>query len=76
VARLQGLEYGGKYVVLHNEALQFVMQQKGITARDLTDDTQVEISLASTPLLNLLKPVWFTALVNASFPVEVNNALT
>jgi hypothetical protein len=95
VARLQGLEYGDKYVVLHgltptheenitvalerkklavlasrpdgswrllgslnpylNEALQFVMQQKEITARDLADDTQVEISLASTKLLNLFK---------------------
>src|SRR5215475_9349982 len=38
-----------------NEALQFVMQQKEITARDLTDDTKVEISLASTKLLNLFK---------------------
>jgi hypothetical protein len=78
VARLQGLEYGDKYVVLHgltltheeniavalepkklvvlvsrpdgswrllgslnpylNEALQFVMTQKEITARDLGDD--------------------------------------
>jgi hypothetical protein len=95
VARLQGLEYGDKYVVLHgltstheeniavalerkklavlvsrpdgswrllgslnpylNEALQFVMNQKEITARDLADDTQVEISLASTKLLNLFK---------------------
>jgi len=95
VARLQGLEYGDKYVVLHgltptheeniavalerkklavlvsrpdgswrllgslnpylNEALQFVMHQKEITARDLADDTQVEISLASTKLLNLFK---------------------
>jgi hypothetical protein len=95
VARLQGLEYGDKYVVLHgltptheenitvalerkklavlvsrtdgswrllgslnpylNEALQFVMTQKEITARDLADETQVEISLASTKLLNLFK---------------------
>jgi hypothetical protein len=95
VARLQGLEYGDKYVVLHgltptheeniavalerkklavvvsrsdgswrllgslnpylNEALQFVMNQKEITARDLADETQVEISLASTKLLNLFK---------------------
>jgi hypothetical protein len=95
VARLQALEYGDKYVVLHgltstheeniavalerkklavlvsrpdgswrllgslnpylNEALQFVMNQKEITARDLADDTQVEISLASTKLLNLFK---------------------
>jgi hypothetical protein len=95
VARLQGLEYGDKYVVLHgltstheeniavalerkklavlvsrpdgswrllgslnpylNEALQFVMDRKEITARDLADDTQVEISLASTKLLNLFK---------------------
>jgi hypothetical protein len=95
VARLQGLEYGDKYVVLHgltstheeniavalerkklavlvsrpdgswrllgslnpylNEGLQFVMNQKEITARDLADDTQVEISLASTKLLNLFK---------------------
>jgi hypothetical protein len=38
-----------------NEALQFVMRQKEITARDLADDTQVEISLASTKLLNLFK---------------------
>ena len=38
-----------------NEALQFVMQQREITARDLADDTQVEISLASTKLLNLFK---------------------
>src|ERR1700752_568500 len=38
-----------------NEALQFVMHQKEITARDLADDTQVEISLASTKLLNLFK---------------------
>jgi len=93
--RLQGSEYGDKYVVLHgltstheeniavalerkklavlvsrpdgswrllgslnpylNEALQFVMNQKEITARDLADDTQVEISLASTKLLNLFK---------------------
>jgi hypothetical protein len=95
VARMQGLEYGNKYVVLHgltptheeniavalerkklaillsrpdgswrllgslnpylNEALQFVMHQKEITARDLADETQVEISLASTKLLNLFK---------------------
>jgi hypothetical protein len=95
VARLQGMEYGDKYVVLQgltptheenitvalerkklavlvsrqdgswrllgslnpylNEALQFVMHQKEITARDLADDTQVEISLASTKLLNLFK---------------------
>jgi hypothetical protein len=33
-----------------NEALQFVMHQKEITARDLADDTQGEISLASTKL--------------------------
>jgi hypothetical protein len=38
-----------------NEALQFVMQQKAMTARDLADDTQVEISLASTKLFNLFK---------------------
>jgi hypothetical protein len=38
-----------------NEALQFVMSQKEITARDLADETQVEISLASTKLLNLFK---------------------
>jgi hypothetical protein len=25
----------------------------------------------STPLLNLLKPVWFTALINASFSTKV-----
>src|SRR5215510_5302865 len=95
VARLQALEYGDKYLVLHgltptheeniavalerkklavlvsrphgswrllgslnpylNEALQFVMNQKEITARDLADETQVEISLASTKLLNLFK---------------------
>jgi hypothetical protein len=95
VARLQGLEYGDKYIVLHgltptheeniavalerkklailvsradgswrllgslnpylNEALQFVMNQTEITARDLADETQVEISLASTKLLNLFK---------------------
>jgi hypothetical protein len=95
VARLQGLEYGDKYVVLHgltptheenitvalerkklailvsradgswrllgslnpylNEALQFVMQQRELTARDLADETRVEISLASTKLLNLFK---------------------
>jgi hypothetical protein len=95
VARLQGLEYGDKYIVLHgltptheeniavalerkklavlvsradgswrllgslnpylNEALQFVMHQTEITARDLADETQVEISLASTKLLNLFK---------------------
>jgi hypothetical protein len=95
VARLQGLEYGDKYVILHgltptheeniavalerkklavlvsradgswrllgslnpylHEALQFVMNQKEITARDLADETQVEISLASTKLLNLFK---------------------
>jgi hypothetical protein len=95
VARLQGLEYGDKYLILHgltptheeniavalerkklavlvsradgswrllgslnpylNEALQFVMSQKEITARDLADDTHVEISLASTKLLNLFK---------------------
>ncbi len=95
VARLQGLEYGDKYVVLHgltptheeniavalerkklavlvsradgswrllgslnpylNEALQFVMHQREITARDLADETRVEISLASTKLLNLFK---------------------
>ena len=30
-----------------NEALQFVMHRKKITARDLADDTQVEISPAS-----------------------------
>ncbi|HEX9870956.1 MAG TPA: hypothetical protein VGC99_20645 [Candidatus Tectomicrobia bacterium] len=95
VARLQGLEYGDKYLILHgltptheenitvalerkklavlvsradgswrllgslnpylNEALQFVMNQKEITARDLADETRVEISLASTKLLNLFK---------------------
>jgi hypothetical protein len=95
VARLQGLEYGDKYLTLHgltptheenitvalerkklavlvsradgswrllgnlnpylNEALQFVMNQKEITARDLADETRVEISLASTKLLNLFK---------------------
>ncbi len=95
VARLQGLEYGDKYVVLQgltptheeniavalerkklaillsrpdgswrllgtlnpylNEALQFVMIHREITARDLADETQVEISLASTKLLNLFK---------------------
>jgi hypothetical protein len=95
VARLQGLEYGDKYLILHgltptheeniavalerkklavlvsradgswrllgnlnpylNEALQFVMSQREITARDLADDTRVEISLASTKLLNLFK---------------------
>jgi hypothetical protein len=95
VARLQGLEYGDKYVVLQgltptheeniavalerkklaillsrpdgswrllgtlnpylNEALQFVMMHREITARDLADETQVEISLASTKLLNLFK---------------------
>jgi len=38
-----------------NEALQFVMNQKEITARDLADETRVEISLASTKLLNLFK---------------------
>lgn len=38
-----------------NEALQFMMQQREITARDLADETQVEISLASTKLLNLFK---------------------
>ena len=38
-----------------NEALQFVMGQKEITARDLADETHVEISLASTKLLNLFK---------------------
>jgi hypothetical protein len=31
-----------------NEALQFVMNQKEITARDLADETQVEISLDSS----------------------------
>jgi hypothetical protein len=95
VARLQSLEYGDKYVILHgltptheeniavalerkklavlvsrpdgawrllgtlnpylNEALQFVMAQRDITARDLADKTDVEISLASTKLLNLYK---------------------
>ena len=38
-----------------NEALQFVMGQKELTARDLADETHVEISLASTKLLNLFK---------------------
>lgn len=95
VARLQGQEYGDKYVVLNgltptheeniavalerkklaalvsrpdgswhllgtlnpylNEALQFVMLHREVTARDLADDTAVEISLASTKLLNLFK---------------------
>ena len=95
VARLQGMEYGDKYIILHgltstheeniavalerkklavlvsrpdgdwrllgtlnpylNEALQFVMAHKDITARDLADKTDVEISLASTKLLNLFK---------------------
>lgn len=95
LARLQGLEYGDKYVILHgltptqeeniavalerkklavlmsrpdgawrllgtlnpylNEALQFVMAHKDVTARDLADKTDVEISLASTKLLNLFK---------------------
>ena len=95
IARLQGLEYGDKYVVLQgltptheeniavalerkklavlvsrpdgswcllgtlnpylSEALQLVMQHKEITARDLADETHVDISLASTKLLNLFK---------------------
>lgn len=38
-----------------NEALQIVMEQKEITARDLADGSKVEISLASTKLLNLFK---------------------
>ena len=37
------------------EALQFVMARKEVTARELADETQVEISLASTKLLNLFK---------------------
>jgi hypothetical protein len=95
VARLQGQEYGDKYIVLQgltptqeenigvalerkklavlvsradgswqllgilnpylDEALRFVMARREITARDLADETQVEISLASTKLLNLFK---------------------
>jgi hypothetical protein len=95
VARLQGQEYGDKYIVLQGltptqeenigvalerkklavlvsradgswqllgilnpylgEALRFVMARREITARDLADETQVEISLASTKLLNLFK---------------------
>lgn len=37
------------------EALQFVMARKEVTARELADATRVEISLASTKLLNLYK---------------------
>jgi hypothetical protein len=95
VARLQGQEYGDKYIVLQgltptqeenigvalerkklavlvsrtdgswqllgtlnpylDEALRFVMARREVTARDLADDTRVEISLASTKLLNLFK---------------------
>jgi hypothetical protein len=95
VARLQGHEYGDKYIVLQgltptqeenigvalerkklavlvsrtdgswqllgtlnpylDEALRFVMARREVTARDLADDTRVEISLASTKLLNLFK---------------------
>ncbi len=95
IARLQGQEYGDKYIVLQgltptqeeniavalerkklavlvsrpdgswqllgtlnpylNEALQFVMAHKEVTARDLADESEVEISLASTKLLNLFK---------------------
>jgi hypothetical protein len=95
MARLQGQEYGDKYVILQgltptheeniavalerkklaalvsrpdgswqllgvlnpylHEALQFVMAHKEVTARDLADETAVEISLASTKLLNLFK---------------------
>ena len=95
IARLQGQEYGDKYVVLQgltptqeeniavalerkklavlvsrgngewellgtlnpylDEALQFVMARQEITARLLADETRVEISLASTKLLNLFK---------------------
>ena len=95
IARLQGHEYGNKYIVLQgltptqeeniavalerkklavlasrpdgswqllgtlnpylNEALEFVMTRKEVTARDLADDSGVEISLASTKLLNLFK---------------------
>ena len=47
--------YSGSLNPYLNEALQFVMNQKEITARDLADDTRVEISLASTKLLNLFK---------------------
>jgi hypothetical protein len=95
VARLQGQEYGDKYIVLQgltptqeenigvalerkklavlvsradgswqllgtlnpylDEALRFVMARREVTARDLADETHVEISLASTKLLNLFK---------------------
>ena len=95
IARLQGQEYGDKYMVLQgltatqeeniavalerkklaalvgradgswqllgtlnpylDEALQFVMARKEVTARELADETRVEISLASTKLLNLFK---------------------
>ena len=95
IARLQGQEYGDKYVVLQgltptqeeniavalerkklavlvsrgngewellgtlnpylDEALQFVMARQEITARLMADETRVEISLASTKLLNLFK---------------------
>lgn len=95
IARLQGQEYGDKYVVLQgltpsqeeniavalerkklaalvsradgawdllgtlnpylNEALLFVMARQEVTARVLADETRVEISLASTKLLNLFK---------------------
>jgi hypothetical protein len=95
IARLQGQEYGDKYVVLQgltptqeeniavalerkklavlvsrgngawellgtlnpylDEALRFVMARQEITARLLADETRVEISLASTKLLNLFK---------------------
>jgi hypothetical protein len=95
VARLQGQEYGDKYIVLQgltptqeenigvalerkklavlvsradgswqllgtlnpylDEALRFVMARPEVTARDLADETHVEISLASTKLLNLFK---------------------
>jgi len=95
IARLQGQEYGDKYVILQgltpsqeenitvalerkklaalvsrtdgswdllgtlnpylHEALQFVMARQEVTARALADETRVEISLASTKLLNLFK---------------------
>jgi predicted transcriptional regulator len=38
-----------------DEALRFVMARQEITARLLADETRVEISLASTKLLNLFK---------------------
>ena len=46
------------------EALQFVMERKEVTARELADDTQVEISLASTKQAEYPRPLFVPAFMS------------